>query len=67
MNSEKYMLSREGGDFTYSLMLRKLISIYSDTNYESIFDFNDTSIDIKYKNILLRFWEERNGKVEKLE
>lgn len=67
IKDEKYAFSVDGSNHTYSLVLRKLISVYSDTTYENIFDFNDVSIDIKYKNLFLKFWEERNGKIEKVD
>lgn len=67
IKDEKYAFSADGSNHTYSLVLRKLISVYSDTTYENIFYFNDVSIDIKYKNLFLKFWEERNGKIEKVD
>lgn len=64
---EKYEFRSVSSNHTYCLILRKLISIYSNTEYESIFDFNDVSIDAKYKNLLIKLWEERNAKVEKID
>lgn len=67
MNCEKYIFSSESRNHTYSLMLRKLMSIYSNIEYGSIFDFNDVCIDAKYKYLFVRFWEERNAKIERID
>lgn len=66
-NSEKYVFSGTGSNQTYSLVFRKLISVYSNTEYESIFDFNDVSIDAKYKALFIQFWQERDAKIEKID